>query len=219
MAKYYYCPLYLAPSMRQPGARPTLSSYVPGFFNAATGVYTSAVAALVAAGVDLDTYSVYNGYTSDPVAEPQGCRLTGSQPKFQSNGGILTAGNQQPNSTINAPGQFTTSFKDGPWPGPVNSGAGIGETIAIDGASGPTGQESLRQRPGWARTAILYIDTTRRMVIQTPDNFADAPFLSLGWVEKTVEEVNADYPLTIQYAPVVGGGGVGAGQQTRPRFP
>ena len=216
MAKYYYCPLYLPASMRQPGARATSSSFSPGFFDAATGAYTSAVAALVAAGVDLDTYSVYNGYTSDPAVEPQGCRLTGSQPKFQSNGGILTAGNQQPNSTINAPGQATTSFRDGPWPGPVNSGAGVGEVWAVAGADGAYGQTSLRQRPGWARTAILYVDTVRRMVIQTPDAFVDAPFLALGWVQKTVQEVNADYPLTIQYAPVVV---VGVGQQTRPRFP
>ncbi len=59
MAKYYYCPLYLPASMRQPGTIINQASYQPGL--TVGGETTSATAALLAAGVDLSVYSTLHG--------------------------------------------------------------------------------------------------------------------------------------------------------------
>jgi hypothetical protein len=174
---------------------------------------------LVAAGVDLDTYSIYNGYTPDPNTHPLGCKLPKQQPAFIGNGGTLVAGPQDLAVAFSVPNNIN-AFHD-KWPGPGFANRQIFEpAIPPDGfvganANNPLGLPADDVRPGWARTAILYIDTTRRMVIQAPDNFVDGPFIANGWVEKTVAEVNADYPLTIQsdfsFPP-----SPTPGQQTRP---
>ena len=227
MAKYYYVPLFLSPSMRQPGSRPTLSAYTPGITDPVTGVTTSAVAAITAAGIDLSAYSVFHG----TIVGGGPAKVTGRFPAFGA--GNPQNGGEQMVSNVGArsadpigfgpeytPGSLgPTSYRIGApshrgnWP---NTGFGVQTLgtenfVAGEGPFGafvniPPGQPN--PRPNWARTAILYVDTVRRMVIETPDAFVDGFFITNGWVQKTVQEVNQDYPLTSQGFP--------PGQRTEP---
>lgn len=219
MAKYYYCPLYLPASMRQPGTIVNQAGYQPGLTDAVTLETTSAVAALTAAGVNL---SLYSGLHGSLTALP--CLLTGQIP-------IFGPQNQPPSSNSKsnlmalasqAPTNFqaqTDASTFGTWPiagfeqgntsiSSFNSGG------QVDHDFGPTPPDMQTQPSGgiaqnierttWARTPILYVDISRRMVIETPDAFVDGPFLAAGWIEKQWWEVNMDYPLTIQGFPATG---------------
>jgi len=231
LAKYYYVPLYLAPSMTQPGARPTRSSYEPGLINPVTGERISACAAIRAVGLDITTYSGLHGsLTSEP------CRIIGQIP-------VVGPQNAPPSSnakpTLKAMAEYApTNYQPNTeatiqdrWPDPGFAGAGETDVDSFngggqvfhefgpympfvvynnawfqfpDGPPHPPGVDTNITRPIWQRTAILYVDTVRRMVIETPDNFPDAAFLLGGWVEKQWWEVNQDYPCTIQGAPAGG---------------
>ena len=220
MAKYYYCPLYLPASMRQPGTIINQASYQPGLTDAITGVTTSAVAALLAAGVDVTLYSPLHGsLTVNP------CLVVGQVP-------VVGPQNAPPSSNAKpnlkslaqlAPNNYQLGTPDnvagGIWPDPGFAGAGTTDVDSFNTGGvagprfGPLMPEDAKQPAGpnlpnisrtlWVRTPILRVDINRRMVVETPDGFVDGPYIAAGWVQKTWQQVNIDYPCTIQgQAPV-----------------
>jgi len=197
VAKYYYTPLYLAPSMRQPGATPTRSAYAPGLTDPVTGVTTSASRALDLAGVDITTYTTLlpgpgeakiNGQI--PGANPSTIPYRSAYDTSIPGAAIPPGVNKQPSWPVGPP---FISFTANPW----WSNGGMYPTEAM--CEPPFYQTRTTRK---ARTAILYVDTVRRMVIMTPDAFVDGPFIANGWVQKTALEVNTDYPFTVQTGTV-----------------
>ena len=80
MTRYFYAPLFSAPSAQKPGSTPTASSYSVGFIDPVTGVRTSAsntfTAALALVGVDIDaiTLEATQGPPSNPLPGETGAR-------------------------------------------------------------------------------------------------------------------------------------------------
>jgi len=211
MAKYYYCPLYLPASMRQPGTIINQASYQPGL--TVGGVTTSAIGALLAAGVDVSVYSTLHGsLTALPCLLPGQIPVVGPQnatPSSNSKPELKAMAEYAPNNYQRSTDDSTIYV----WPDPgfagVNDDVDGFNTGGVAGPRfGPYMPQDARQPSGpdlpnisrtlWNRTPILYTDINRRMVVETPDAFVDAAFLAAGWVEKQWWEVNQDYPCTIQ---------------------
>lgn len=219
MAKYYYCPLFLPASMRQPGTIINQASYQPGL--TVGGETTSAVSALLAAGVDLSVYSPFHGSLTElPCVLPGQIPIFGPQnapPSNNSKSNIRSLARQAPTNGQEGtdgnvrnkwpdPGFISTPYFEGTDVESFNDG---GQVFHEMGPHMPSWTNDIGatvtniERPLWNRTPILYVDINRRMVIETPDAFVDGPFLAGGWVEKQWWEVNQDYPWTIQ-GPAVG---------------
>ena len=226
MARYYYCPLFLPPSANKPGSTPSRSSYQPGLFDPATGITTSAVAAMVASG-EID-FSYRTDNNLGPIGIVLGTmpgRSSGTAPSGMASGGVLAA------NQVNAPlgttliGGFPPSQ---PYPAlyiaPANVGLALSETAwpnVPPVTSRMTIAPNMVPRRLRARNCVFYLDTTSgnaleltvigvpgvfmgptigRMVIETSDAFAalEAPFLANGWALRSPNAVNTDYPFTIQ---------------------
>lgn len=211
MAKYYYCPLYLPASMRQPGTIINQASYQPGL--TVGGVTTSAIGALLAAGVDVSVYSTLHGsLTALPCLLPGQMPVVGPQnatPSSNSKPELKAMAEYAPNNF--QVGTFGAVVNG--WPDPGFAGGSETDVASFNSGGVPPEfgaymppdamQPSGVNRPNisrtlWNRTPILYTDINRRMVVETPNAFVDGPFIAAGWVLKTWQQVNIDYPCTIQ---------------------
>jgi hypothetical protein len=211
MAKYYYCPLYLPASMRQPGTIINQAAYQPGLTDPVSGETTSAIGALLAAGVDVSVYSTLHGsLTALPCLLPGQIPVVGPQnatPSSNSKPELKAMAEYAPNNFQIG----TLASVYGGWPVPGFVGGSDVASFNSGGVPpefGPFMPPDARQPSGadqpnisrtlWNRTPILYTDINRRMVVETPEAFVDGPFIATGWALKTWQQVNIDYPCTIQ---------------------